>query len=818
MDGDGHVSQDRALLQIDNLLIAAPQNNDILRKGGAIEVRGSILASTGFQSYVVEYGVGHDPIEWLTSGITLPNGGTTPVIDGLLATWDTSAIGAESTFTLRLMVTGTWGQSQEFVRSVYLDPTLKPGWPQRSRVGLDDSAAFGLQTAAKLYSFVPRSGTGASSSAASLPTMSTGDPAFSALAGVYFWGGYLEPVVHDLDGDGHQEVVVYRGGVPPDVLVYRDDGTLAWTAPAGTSGVAGGNVHIPLVADVDGDGLAEVFVYAPDFAQQVGTLYGFAHDGATLPGWPIAMPMDYHPALLAADLDGDGLNEIVVKGNGGTPRMMVVVRGNGQIVSQWVLPVKNWGATLESSPAVGDLDGDGRLEIVIGDPSELAGYDFNTGEWNNTGVVHVYEMDGSELPGWPQYTDGIIFSSPAIGDLDGDGRNEIVVGLMFEGSVPDYHFGGLYAFDGTGHVLPGWPVEKGWNFWSSPSLGDLDGDGDLEIASSELGFLTFLVHHDGTVAAGWPQATAWNDYYSTIIADVDGDGAPDLLTSAGGGVYAWSYAGATIAGFPKPTESDAQGPATVADLDQDGQAELVASSDFDFDQETGNQKFRGSLYVWDLSASYAASTMEWPHVHHDARHTGLYEHLCGDGTRDADEQCDDGNLTSGDGCSPSCELELCGPVPATGCRGTTTRSSSLSIKNPAADKNDRFQLKWTKGEATSLAEFGDPLHSTGYVVCVYDSSASAQPLLTATAPAGGTCKKAKPCWKASKGRYSYDDGLLTPDGLQLVRLKEGVANKARIEVKGKGSGLRPPSLPLTLPVTVQIKNTTTGVCWDVRLQ
>jgi len=660
-DSDGHVSQDRTLVLIGNLLISAPQNNNILRMGDSIEVRGSILAGQGFQNYIIEYGLGHDPAQWFTSGITLANGGTVPVVDGLLATWNTSAIRAGDFFTLRLTVNNAWGQTQEMVRDVHLDPTLKAGWPQR--IPWDsEPEALTLTTAAEFYSHLPLSVDGPSFSEASLPTVSTGDPAFSALSGrSYYWGGYIEPVVSDTDGDARQEVVVYKGGVPPEVLVYRDDGSLYWLALVGTTGLTGGNLHFPLIADINGDGLGEVVVYRPDFGQRVGELYAFGPGGSLLPGWPISMPMDDHPTLLAADLDGDGNLEIVVKGNSSNPRMMVVVSSSGRILSQWNLPPKTWGGSIESTPAVGDLDGDGQLEIVSADPSEFAGYDWNTGQWNNTGVIHVLNMDGSELPGWPQYTDGIIFSSPAVGDINRDGQNEIVVGLMFAGSAPDYRYGGLYAFDRSGNVLPGWPVEKGWNFWSSPSLGDLDGDGDLEIAASRLGFVTYVFHPDGSLAAGWPQYTGWNDYYSTIMADVDGDGALDVLTtagsvSAGGGVYAWGYDGTPITGFPKLTEMDAQAPVTVVDIDQDGQVELIASSDWDYDREAGAYKWRGSIYVWDVRASYALPTMEWPHFHHDAQHTGLYPPLCPNGRVDPGEECDDGNTNPSDGCTSSCTI------------------------------------------------------------------------------------------------------------------------------------------------------------------
>lgn len=189
--------------------------------------------------------------------------------------------------------------------------------------------------------------------------------------------------------------------------------------------------------------------------------------------------------------------------------------------------------------------------------------------------------------------------------------------------------------------------------------------------------------------------------------------------------------------------------------------------------------------------------------------------VCGNGTRGVDEQCDDGNLVGGDGCSATCNLELCGAVPSAGCRDTALLGAQLAITNTSPDKKDQLQFKWSKGDATTLAEFGDPLTSASYVLCVYDASADPQPLLAAAAPAGGTCKSGKPCWKIAGTGFKYNDGLYTPDGLQSVQLKEGLVDgKSKIQVKGRGANLAAPVLPLTVPITVQLHNTDTAVCWE----
>ncbi len=59
----------------------------------------------------------------------------------------------------------------------------------------------------------------------------------------------------------------------------------------------------------------------------------------------------------------------------------------------------------------------------------------------------------------------------------------------------------------------------------------------------------------------------------------------------------------------------------------------------------------------------------------------------------------------------------------------------------------------------------------------------------------------------------YQDKLYTPVGLSDVQLTPGAATKAQITVKGTGAFLKPPALPYTLPITVQLVNTETSACW-----
>jgi hypothetical protein len=89
-------------------------------------------------------------------------------------------------------------------------------------------------------------------------------------------------------------------------------------------------------------------------------------------------------------------------------------------------------------------------------------------------------------------------------------------------------------------------------------------------------------------------------------------------------------------------------------------------------------------------------------------------------------------------------------------------------------------------------------------------------ILSAAAPADQMCNASnpKPCWKAKTHGFDYKDKDLTPNGLEQLKLKEGlVAGKASIQLKGKGALLDDPTIPLSSPVTVQLFNSD-GVCWE----
>lgn len=153
----------------------------------------------------------------------------------------------------------------------------------------------------------------------------------------------------------------------------------------------------------------------------------------------------------------------------------------------------------------------------------------------------------------------------------------------------------------------------------------------------------------------------------------------------------------------------------------------------------------------------------------------------------------------------------CPPTPRSGCVGSPAGRATLVLKRTGGAK-DALAWQWRSGVALTKDVFGTPATTTGFVLCLYD--ASPEPRRVLAVPAAGTCRGGKPCWKSTKAGFTYKDKDATPDGIVTVVLKSGAAGKARIVVKGKGTALAVPPLPLTLPARVQLVRTDTLACWD----
>lgn len=380
----------------------------------------------------------------------------------------------------------------------------------------------------------------------------------------------------------------------------------------------------PAVADLDEDGVPEVYWGGYTLMAVHG------ESGALLASVPNARARLW-PSIVAADLEGDGATEIVVANGDGE----VSVYGEG-LVQRLGWPKQPFGDSSEiRSLAVADLDNDGVKEIVVCSTR-------GNNQWA------VLEHNGMLRAGWPQmedsdsagYAAGCYNENVAVGDIDGDGKGEIV-------GPNDTHY--VAAFEANGQPVRANPVfgtvsgrNKPWarvglhvenavdlrghancgvehrpNMANSaPVIGDLNNDGLLEVVFvgnvyncaanpyRSLYEMPFVLNGDRTrwkaggldwttIPAPRSDAAPLSEDYNRIemnvpnpvLADLDGDGFPEILhTSYDGKLHAWSLGKAEHGNWPYDLQPAGGGylrfgtEPVVVDLDADGFAEVMLAT------------------------------------------------------------------------------------------------------------------------------------------------------------------------------------------------------------------------------------------------
>lgn len=589
-DSYGRTSEDRVIITVNYNYISYPLNNDIFRAGDIIEIIGNVNASS-FLNYSIHWGVGDYPSEWFTTGITLTNNGQELIVDDILANWDTNFVINKGIFTLRLTVNSILFQSVDDIKDIYLDPSLKEGWPKRvyGEWGEEYQEPIGV-------------------------------------------GSLFMPVVSDLNNNNFKEVIIYKGGDPPKLYVFNYLGELLPNFPIEIEPTSGRDGHppLPIVADINNDGFNEIIVFRPkNWAASYDdppSLLIYNYSGVLLDKFNVSYPELHYgfwefasgtQSLTLADLNHDGNLEIIILG----ASAVTVLDSSGNTLEGWPKQQFGWiHGTHESSPAVGNFDDDDDLEIVIAvdwapEPNSPC---------ENKGMIYVYKLDGTIL--WQKETKDYSFSSPSVGDITGDGNNEIVVGFLGV-SQEEY---GIYVYDKFGDVLDGWPQLQGKRVWSNPVIGDFFNDQQLQIVVSDLATATYMFNADGSLIDGWPQYMSWFDWFSPVIGDVSGDGIPDVVTNnnylyGSDSIYAWNRHGQLIEGFPKRTGASVGPSVTLADVDNDGQLDLIAGSNI---RKSGDNYLQeGTIYIWELNSEYNPIKMPWPTFHHDNQRTGKYSSL-----------------------------------------------------------------------------------------------------------------------------------------------------------------------------------------------
>jgi len=377
------------------------------------------------------------------------------------------------------------------------------------------------------------------------------------------------------DGDTPDIAVITYGSANTLRVISGDGSTVHWSAwddsPQGQSQ--------PAIGDLDGDGDPEIVI-----ATDAGRVVAYHHDGTR--AWQTAAfdiggglfdgddaDFDEHctsPAI--SDMDADGRPEVIVG--------RVILDG----ASGGTLGVGSHGIGRASDGAVGttsfavDIDLDGEQEVITGDA--------------------FYRKDGS-LKNLGTEGDGFV----AVGNFDSDPEGELVV----------VRYGEIWLYEHTFERIWG-PVSLGAGFGGPPTIADFDGDGEPEIGVASVSLYT-VVETDGGIL--WTRAVqdATSGITGSSVFDFEGDGIAEV-------VYAdetrlWVFNGPD--GEVKLESSDHTSNTwleypVIADVDADGHAEIILGHN---PYQGQTVAYKGITVIADQAETWLNTRQIWnQHAYH----------------------------------------------------------------------------------------------------------------------------------------------------------------------------------------------------------
>jgi RHS repeat-associated protein len=279
------------------------------------------------------------------------------------------------------------------------------------------------------------------------------------------------------------------------------------------------------------------------------------------------------PAVV--DLNDDGIPDIVFStfagGDYTSNGHLRAISGNGGS-ELFTVTDAAYDVRGAASVAVGDIDLDGRPEILVGDESGSR--------------LLAFEHDGTYKWRSPTITGTVNWGAAALADLDHDGTPEIIIGATVLNADGTVRWAGAY---GTGNGGAG-PLSL---------AADLDMSGEMEVVAGNTAYRA-----DGSVY--WNNTAVPNGF--NAIGDIDSDGFPEVVVVGGGALYLLEHDG-TLKWGPVSISGGGGGAPTVADVDADGVPEIGVAGNSRYTVFEGDGTVKWIVVTQDASSRMTGSSV-----------------------------------------------------------------------------------------------------------------------------------------------------------------------------------------------------------------
>ena len=268
------------------------------------------------------------------------------------------------------------------------------------------------------------------------------------------------PVLADINNDGTLEIIFNGRGkasasISAGIHVWNLQGEELEGFPFEMPSTP---AFTPTLADIDGDGFLEIF------SATTSVLYCISHTGEELYTVDGQEAYKYsYQSPIVVDFDGNGEWSLVGACHGDNPNHYIRNAHTGEYRTGWPKPISSW--TYSAPTVVKNSD---NFAIFLG----------VSGEGN---VFYQYDPEGNVAPGFPLNLSSGVEGFVSVADIDGDGENEIITdfNLMEDG----LGYIRAWEMDGT-EVTEGFPIRpQGLSYMNGANLGDIDGDGQLELVT-----------------------------------------------------------------------------------------------------------------------------------------------------------------------------------------------------------------------------------------------------------------------------------------------------------------------------------------------